>query len=138
MPYVHLHMPTDVPRMPAQDDALAQLSAQSADRAATYPTGAYTVELELECPADTVPGAKEKVTRHGDRAVTVVGPLNITTNRPMSHRELGRQVVADVLVALFRWDFDGRPCTILRFGAVPGHLARLSDLTAANDDRPAA
>ncbi|WP_158717048.1 hypothetical protein [Streptomyces rimosus] len=137
MSSVHLHMPIDGPRTLAQNEALAEMRAQSADRVATYPIGVYTVELELERPDGTVRDAREKVARHGDRAVTVLGPLDITTSRPMGHRELARQVIADVLVTLFRWDFNGSPCAILRFGAVPGRLARLSDVSAADDNRPA-
>ncbi|GCD40829.1 hypothetical protein GKJPGBOP_00482 [Streptomyces paromomycinus] len=92
---VHSHMPTDSHRRPAQDAELARLREQSADREVTCPAGAYTVEVELECPASAVPDVKESVTRLGDRAVTVVAP-----------------------------------CVLLRFGAVPGRLARRNDVSA--------
>ncbi|WP_238783015.1 hypothetical protein [Streptomyces monomycini] len=100
---VHSHLPSDSPRTLAQDADLGRMREQSADREVTYPAGAYTVEVEPECPANAVPDAKESVTRLDDRAVTVVGP-----------------------------------CVLLRFGAVPGRLARRSDVSAVDDDRPAA
>ncbi|WP_030670633.1 hypothetical protein [Streptomyces rimosus] len=129
---VHMSMPSDSTRTPEEDQLLAQMRQQAADRDAVYPPGRYTVELEIECPASAVPELKETASRHGDRAVTVVGPLDITTmDVAMGHRELAREVVSDVLAGLFRWDFGSGPVTIRRFGAVPGHLTRLTDAVPA-------
>ncbi|MFH8410738.1 hypothetical protein ACH4FX_39095 [Streptomyces sp. NPDC018019] len=129
---VHLSLPVDGTRTPEDDELLQEMRQQTADRQAVYPPGKYTVEVELECPADAVPDLREAVACHGDRAVTVVGPLDVTTTgAPVGHKQLAQQVVTDIVMGLFRWNLGGRHVSIVRFGAVPGHLSRLADAIPA-------
>ncbi|MEU7149191.1 hypothetical protein AB0B15_14315 [Streptomyces sp. NPDC045456] len=125
---VHMSMPADGTRTPEEDRLLEEMRRQTADRQAAYQPGRYTAELEIDCPASAVPELKKAVVFHGDRAVTVFGPLDITLlDDELDHTALARAVVGDLIVGLFGWDFAGQPCKILRFGAVPGHLSRMTD-----------
>lgn len=131
---VHMSMPVDGTRTPKEDRLLEEMRQQTADRQAVYPPGRYTVELELDCPAVVVPDMstgpklKDAVTFYDDRAVTVFGPLDIALlDDELDHTGLAQAVVVDLVVGLFGWNFGGQRCKIRRFGAVPGHLTRLTD-----------
>ncbi|WP_031189833.1 MULTISPECIES: hypothetical protein [Streptomyces] len=129
---VHMSMPVDGTRTPEEDRLLGEMRQQTVDHQAVYPPGRYTVELELDCPVSVVPEPKEAVVYHGDRAVTVFGPLDITLlDEELDHAGLAQAVVGDLVVGLFRWDFRAGSVTIRRFGAAPGHLARMTDAVPA-------